>query len=381
MRYFWNRILRQSQQTLSYASSSKPGFVAKTVAALGFGTALYLFPKPELLAADPIFSGSHGGGSGGSISRRERFNFIADTVKDIYPSLVFIEVQGSNRYDPRSGSNGSGFVISSDGLILTNAHVVLHPRSHLNVRLQDGRTFKGVVEAVDTDSDLATVRIPCKDCICLPLGNSSEVRPGEFVIALGSPLTLSNTVTTGVVSSVARQKSELGLVGRSVSEYIQTDAAITFGNSGGPLVNLDGEAIGINSMKVAPGISFAIPIDNAKKFLENASKRRKPMNRRRKFLGITIVGLTPHIIDELRARMEIDNSVINGILIFKLIRGSPADEAGLLPGDIIVQINGVPLSSTKEFYQILEDPDVSKLVMRIWRNKRMISLVAYPQQT
>ncbi|CAB4070241.1 HTRA2 [Lepeophtheirus salmonis] len=259
MRYFWNRILRQSQQTLSYASSSKPGF-------------------PELLAADPIFSGNHGGGSGGSISRRERFNFIADTVKDIYPSLVFIEVQGSNRYDPRSGSNGSGFVISSDGLILTNAHVVLHPRSHLNVRLQDGRTFKGVVEAVDTDSDLATVRIPCKDCICLPLGNSSEVRPGEFVIAL-----------------VARQKSELGLVGRSVSEYIQTDAAITFGNSGGPLVNLDGEAIGINSMKVAPGISFAIPIDNAKKFLENASKRRKPMNRRRKFLGITIVGLTPHI--------------------------------------------------------------------------------------
>ena len=152
-----------------------------------------------------------------SNSRRSRHNFIADVVEEVAASLVYIEIKDMGKRDyftglPVTSSNGSGFVVGQDGLILTNAHVVINkPRASVQVRLQDGRTFTGTVEDVDVKSDLATVRIPVKGLTVMNLGESSSVRPGEFVIAMGSPLSLSNTITTGVVSSVCRQKAELGL--------------------------------------------------------------------------------------------------------------------------------------------------------------------------
>lgn len=247
------------------------------------------FPKVE--AATPVSTAKFEG-------RRKQFNFIADVVEISAPSLVYIEIKDTRRVDyytgqPISVSNGSGFIVEKDGLILTNAHVVINkPHSVVNVKLQDGRIFHGIVEAVDPVSDLATVRIKCNNLPAMKLGESESLRPGEFVVALGSPLSLSNSVTSGVVSAT-RPSEELGLKVRI--NYIQTDAAITFGNSGGPLVNLDGEAIGINSMKVTAGISFAIPIDYAKEFLRKAKERVKGGSKDpvpvRRYMGITMLSL------------------------------------------------------------------------------------------
>lgn len=321
---------------------------------------------PVLKAAEPINSDETKDSSSEEsklTSRRSRFNFIADLVEETAPGLVYIEIKDTGVRDyftgqPVTSSNGSGFIVGGDGLILTNAHVVINkPRANILVRLQDGRVFAGTVEDVDVKSDLATLRIPCKNLPQMKLGSSKDIRPGEWVVAMGSPLALSNTITTGVVSNIARPPDELGLQGRDVPDYIQTDAAITFGNSGGPLINLDGEAIGINSMKVTPGISFAIPIDYAKEFLRKSAEAHKAgsgVDKTRRYIGITMVSLNPQIIEELKTRIQVPASISHGIMIYRIVLNSPADCAGLKPGDIVTHINGQPIHGSRDVYKLLE---------------------------
>lgn len=164
--------------------------------------------KAAIPAANEIFS-----------SNRKRFNFFADLVEVAAPAVVYIEIKDKRHVDyftrePVTASNGSGFIVEQNGLILTNAHVVINkPHTFVQVRLQDGRKFIGRVETVDNNSDLATVRIDCKNLPTLKLGKSSDLRAGEWVVALGSPLALNNTVTAGVVSSPHRASKELGLQG------------------------------------------------------------------------------------------------------------------------------------------------------------------------
>ncbi|XP_053313982.1 serine protease HTRA2, mitochondrial isoform X2 [Spea bombifrons] len=218
-------------------------------------------------------------------------------------------------------SSGSGFIVSSDGLIVTNAHVVAN-RTRVRVKLSNGETYEAHVQDVDPVIDVATVKIsPQAPLPTLRLGRSSELRQGEFVVAMGSPFSLQNTITSGIVSSVQRGSRELGLSNRDM-DYIQTDAAIDFGNSGGPLVNLDGEVIGINTMKVTAGISFAIPSDRLRDFLQR-EKRQRPgswfgsSDKKRQYIGVMMLTLSPSILADLRFRDPGFPDVSHGVLILK----------------------------------------------------------------
>ncbi|CAB3227541.1 unnamed protein product [Arctia plantaginis] len=343
------------------------GILAATAAVIG-----YVSVKEKLIAAT---------GFNDLKGRRQKYNFIADVVAVSAPSVVYIEIKDTRRLDLFSGkpvtlSNGSGFIVKEDGLILTNAHVVVNkPNALVNVRLMDGSMHTGFVEDVDMKSDLATLRIPVTGLPTMKLGSSADIQPGEWVVAMGSPLALSNTVTAGVVSSTQRGSEELGLRGKDMV-YIQTDAPITFGNSGGPLVNLDGEAIGINSMKVTSGISFAIPIDYVKEFLAktlSTGKTKAPQVSRR-YLGITMLSLTPNILMELRMRNpEMPSDIEHGILVWKVIIGSPAYNGGLQPGDIVISINGTDVHTATDIYQMLENT-TGRLLIEVVRGRERISL-------
>ncbi|RXM30994.1 Serine protease HTRA1B [Acipenser ruthenus] len=228
-------------------------------------------------------------------SLRHRYNFIADVVEKIAPAVVHIELYRKLTFSKRevAVASGSGFVVSEDGLIVTNAHVVAN-KHRVKVELKNGATYDAKITDVDEKADIALIKIDTAAKLpVLLLGRSADLRPGEFVVAIGSPFSLQNTVTTGIVSTTQRGGKELGLR-NSDMDYIQTDAIINYGNSGGPLVNLDGEVIGINTLKVTAGISFAIPSDKIRQFLaESHDRQAKGMTApKKKYIGVRMMSLT-----------------------------------------------------------------------------------------
>ncbi|CAL8286879.1 unnamed protein product [Lota lota] len=317
-------------------------------------------------------------------SPRYKYNFIADVVEKSTPAVVYIEIVGRHPFSGREGpvSNGSGFIISSEGLIITNAHVVANKRG-VRVKLTNGETYNATVQDVDQVADIATIKITAKHPLpTLALGRSSDVRQGEFVVAMGSPFALRNTITSGIVSSAQRGSKELGL-SNSNMDYIQTDAAIDFGNSGGPLINLDGEVIGINTMKVTAGISFAIPSDHVKQFLERSAQQKKSRlgesDSRRKYIGVMMLTLTPSIIAELKLRDSLFPDVTHGILIHRVITGSPANKAGMQPGDIVVEIDGTRVNTSEEIYQAVRSRNT--ISMLVQRGQDLLPMQITPEYT
>lgn len=352
--------------------------VAVAGSLLAFGT-LGPTPVPLVLAKEAQDNSED---NDGPSDARRKWNFIADIVDKAGPAVVHIEIQG--RYNV-TVSNGSGFIVRPDGLILTNAHVVGNNSSVL-VRLHDGTILKGIVQAIDPVSDLATVRVSANNLPTLKLGDSSRLRTGEWVIALGSPFKLSKTATVGIVSSAERGSSELGLYNKDIN-YIQTDANINFGNSGGPLVNLDGEAIGINTLMVTTGISFAIPSNYAANFLTRADKvegrsankgwfgdRSQPA-RSRRFVGITMLSLTNDVIRTLKARLPDFPDVDHGVLVHRVVAGSPAHRAGLRKGDVITRINEKEVRLSSDIYGMIAADEELRFTIHRGPDTLIISVI------
>eukprot|EP00924_Labyrinthula_sp_SR-Ha-C_P011002 maker-scaffold_33-snap-gene-2.4-mRNA-1 protein AED:0.07 eAED:0.07 QI:6/1/0.66/1/1/1/3/0/396 len=277
---------------------------------------------------------------------------IADAVEIASPSLVNLTLSMG---DQVLGA-GSGFIYNSNqALVATNFHVVqmcvqsnFTSRIQINATLSNGESYRAKVYGFDQATDLALLQLDFSNSSGqleeLKMGSSDRVRPGEWVMALGSPLKLSNTVTAGIVSSVNRKASELGLTQKR-TDYIQTDAAINAGNSGGPLINLKGEVIGINTMKVqgTGGIGFAIPIDTAKLVLRQLMEKKHVD---RPFLGLRMAGT---FSSSLSTAVKRDKG---NVAIVAVARGSPADQAALKPGDTLLKINGKRIETS---YDVIKE--------------------------
>ena len=313
--------------------------------------------------------------------RSKKYNFLAEAVEIAAPSVVFIERRQNVKTvfgDSTAISSGSGFIVDESGYVLTNAHVVGITRQ-VTVKLHNGRILNGEVTDIDQVADLALVKLALKKGEKLPaieFGSSAKLRPGEWVIALGSPRTLSNTITSGIVSSVHRPSFEIGLHREKPDmEYIQTDAAITVGNSGGPLVNLDGKVIGINTMTLQPGISFAIPSDFAKHFLKHANKSVTHLTKYG--IGISMLTISSSNRYSIQTKFDVPPDICEGIFLANVWPGSPADKAGLMKGDIIVKINNQKVKSSREVYQMVQLGQL--LQLEVVRGKKMKYIKVRPE--
>ncbi|XP_066537642.1 serine protease HTRA1A [Hoplias malabaricus] len=311
-------------------------------------------------------------------SLRYKYNFIADVVEKIAPAVVHIDLYRKMVYSKRemAVASGSGFVVSDDGLIVTNAHVVAN-RNRVKVELKNGLSFDAKIKDVDEKSDIALIKIdsPTKLPV-LMLGRSADLRPGEFVVAIGSPFSLQNTVTTGIVSTTQRGGKELGLR-NSDMDYIQTDAIINYGNSGGPLVNLDGEVIGINTLKVTAGISFAIPSDKIKQFLSESYDRqaRGRGGAKKKYIGVRMMTLTPALAKDLKAKHRDFPDITSGAYVLEVISKTPAAVGGLKEHDVIISINGQQVSTATDVSTTIKRDAVLRMVVRRGNEDVIVTVV------
>ncbi|MBI5034923.1 MAG: trypsin-like peptidase domain-containing protein [Chloroflexi bacterium] len=302
---------------------------------------------------------------------------IHNVASKVRPAVVFIGIEQNVRSfsQPVPVGNGSGAIIDQQGHILTNNHVIEGARL-LKVTLPDGRTFPAQVVGRDPATDLAVIRIQASNLPTLSLGDSNNLRIGDWVVAIGNALGLEGgpTVTTGVISALNRTISEEN--GASLYGLIQTDAAINPGNSGGPLVNLSGEIIGINTAVPGPtgqgyqpyGIGFAISINEAKPIIQQLMTQGRVT---RPYLGVGTLTLTPAIASQAGIDMQ------RGVVITDVAAGSPAARARLQQGDIIIAVDGKVIANDAELRQAIQAHKIGDTIqVTILREGRQLTATA-----
>lgn len=332
--------------------------------------------------------------------------FVAEAIARVGPAVVKIDTQRTvtrNLDDPffddpffrrffgeefapnmprqreyQQRGQGSGFIVSTDGIILTNAHVVSGADT-VTVTLKDGRSFEGEVQGIDEPSDLAVIKIDGTNLPVAPLGNSDRVGVGDWAIAVGNPLGLDNTVTLGIVSTLDRSSAEVGIPDKRL-DFIQTDAAINPGNSGGPLLSDRGEVIGINTAIRADGqgIGFAIPI-NAAKAIQDKLARGESIPH--PFIGIRMITLTPEVAkgfnDDPNAPFLVPET--DGVLVVEVVPDSPAAGAGIRRGDVVVDIDGEAVTSAEQLQRLVENSEIGqRLNFTIRRGEQMREIAVRP---
>ena len=266
---------------------------------------------------------------------------VSGAVSSANPAVVHIEVRGNDA----PGGSGSGFFISPDGYLLTNSHVV-HGAKELRVFLADGRKLPATLIGDDPDTDLAVLRVSADELAHLQLADSDAVRPGQIAIAIGSPMGFQQTVTAGIVSGLGR--SLRGASGRLIDNVIQTDAALNPGNSGGPLVNTRSEVIGVNTAIIRPaqGICFAIASNTARWVTGLLIKDGRI---RRSYIGL--IGQNVPLIRKVARYHKLTQET--GVLVAGTEKGSPADRAGLVEGDIVVAFDGATTAAVDSLHKLL----------------------------
>lgn len=383
-----------------------------TLLGLGSGAGVlgsrYLTAQPQAAAPEAVpivLPSASSQPSGRPLS--SNLNFIAEAVERVGPAVVRIdsarqvaskdipeafknpffkrffgnEAQPTEPTEPRERverGTGSGFIISSDGKLITNAHVISGANS-VKVTLKDGRTFDGKVVGVDSVTDVAVVKINASSLPTVQLGTAEKLIPGEWAIAIGNPLGLDNTVTVGIISALGRSSSQVGVPEKRVS-FIQTDAAINPGNSGGPLLNARGEVIGINTAirAGAQGLGFAIPVGTAQRIANQLFSKGKVEH---PYLGIKMVALTPELKKDINqdnnAGFKVTKDV--GVIIVNVAKNSPAQKAGMQPGDIIQKVGGKPIKTAGEVQEQVEASSIGgALEIEVLRQDRTQRLQVRP---
>ena len=373
---------------------------------LGFFGSRY--KKPEIAEQSPVYQSVMPAQSTPpmGLENSKNINFIATAVQKVGPAVVRIDASrqiSSNlpenlkhpllkRFFSNEGESlspspvpdkfergtGSGFIIGADGRLITNAHVV-DGVEKVRVTLKDGTSYEGKVLGTDSFTDVAAIKIDAENLPTVNMGDAENLTPGEWAIAIGNPLGLDNTVTVGIISALGRSSSQVGVPDKRV-RFIQTDAAINPGNSGGPLLNSAGEVIGINTAirADAQGLGFAIPIETAQRIANQLFTKGQADH---PYLGVHMVNITEETRKEINKSEDFNFKIAQseGVLIVRVIPGSPASKSGIKPGDTIRKVGNASVETSLQVQEQVDKSEIgSTLSVEVIRNGKLKTLEVIP---